>query len=78
MAKHGSEKKKKSSMNGLVMPKIMTKQTGITMKKARKIMHEGMIGGKKLSKKQVGFFGARSAGLMMPKRLGKKIDGRKK
>ena len=39
----------------------------LTPAKAKKIMKEGMIGGKKLTKKQMGFFGARSAGLKRKK-----------
>lgn len=33
-----------------------------TKKKAKKILREGMVRGKKLTKKQKGFFGARAGG----------------
>lgn len=34
----------------------------LTKEKAKKILREGSIGGKKLTKKQKGFFGARAGG----------------
>lgn len=34
----------------------------LTRKKAKKILKEGMVRGKKLTKKQRGFFGARAGG----------------
>lgn len=40
-----------------------TKPKKLTKKKAKTILKEGVARGKKLTKKQRGFFGARAAGL---------------
>ena len=40
-----------------------TRNRGLSKSKAKTILREGEIGGKALTKKQKGFFGARAAGL---------------
>jgi len=50
----------------------------ITIKKAKLILKDGTVRGKKLTKKQKGFFGARAGGLVMPKMMGRTIDEMKK
>lgn len=40
----------------------MAKHKVVSQKKARLILHEGMVRGKKLTKRQRGFFGARASG----------------
>jgi len=40
----------------------------VTKTKAKKILKEGKIGGKSLSKKQKGFFGAKAGGQQMKRK----------
>lgn len=45
---------------------------GITKKKAKKILRHGTVRGKKLTKKQQGFFGARAGGSPVKRKIRKK------
>ena len=46
----------------------------LTRKKAKKILKEGEIGGRKLTSKQRGFFGARAGGATIPREVSKVLS----
>lgn len=53
------------NVNEIIMPTL-------TKKKAKKILKHGSVKGHKLTKKQIGFFGARTGGSPVKKRRVKK------